>query len=682
MKPLLAIDTETHLIRDLGAKVRTDYHVPRLVVISLARGEEQPWLEYPDALEPACFESMLEKYTWVGHNISFDLAVLAREWPDLREPLRQKCLRREILDTRILFQNRWADYAGPRTLANLARIVLGEEIEKGAVRTSFRRGEPLTQEQQDYAKQDAEITLRLATTLIDGYSPRRTFSYMLHSVGGDHSSLHSSDKLYSAASAIRGLGVESRGLAVDVPVLRELSSEAEATVDQHLRELVDAGLARWKRRGGAPITNRGPVSTLVCDHRAWRPSWAGSMRRRWKGNLEEVAADITLDTKAIRAAYQAVIDTTPGEWDDLPDPTETGLLSLEYDYWKTQKDLLPEKLRSHLALGKQRKLLSTYYRPLLEKVAGQECASGVTDLRRIHVYPNLGIGATETNRWSAWKPNLQNQPKAIRYMYRAPTPGHVIVGADYPSLEIYTLCEAMAALGIHGPVSNMLSTGRDLHTHTASLLFSIEEADVTPEQRQAAKSTNFGVPGGLGPRKLAALARRQYGLSWDVETAREMKFRWLDVFHDVAEYFKCFKVDPWELRRYGLTKRQFAEELGLATEPWPDWRELTDAMGKGKFFEVTLPTGRRSPPRRYTQAMNFFFQGLGADTITEAYLRCEAAGLAVIAVVHDSVSCEAAPDQAEEVARQLSHCMEEALAEICPNVPRAVVKSEIKSHWF
>jgi DNA polymerase I-like protein with 3'-5' exonuclease and polymerase domains len=228
----------------------------------------------------------------------------------------------------------------------------------------------------------------------------------------------------------------------------------------------------------------------------------------------------------------------------------------------------------------------------------------------------------------------------------------------------------------------MLSTGRDLHTHTASLLFSIEEADVTPEQRQAAKSTNFGVPGGLGPRKLAALARRQYGLSWDVETAREMKFRWLDVFHDVAEYFKCFKVDPWELRRYGLTKRQFAEELGLATEPWPDWRELTDAMGKGKFFEVTLPTGRRSPPRRYTQAMNFFFQGLGADTITEAYLRCEAAGLAVIAVVHDSVSCEAAPDQAEEVARQLSHCMEEALAEICPNVPRAVVKSEIKSHWF
>ena len=44
---------------------------------------------------------------------------------------------------------------------------------------------------------------------------------------------------------------------------------------------------------------------------------------------------------------------------------------------------------------------------------------------------------------------------------------------------------------------------QDVHALTASLLYNVPLGQVTPEQRQQGKRTNFGVVYGMGPRMLA-----------------------------------------------------------------------------------------------------------------------------------------------------------------------------------
>lgn len=161
------------------------------------------------------------------------------------------------------------------------------------------------------------------------------------------------------------------------------------------------------------------------------------------------------------------------------------------------------------------KLLSTYVETLPKLIAQKD--------GRIHTtFDPLG---TETGRIASRNPNLQNIPKRselgnkIRNAFIVP-PGSRFISADYSQIELRVAAVLAADTGL----LEIFRSGKDVHTATASRLFGVAYDAVAPHMRDRAKTINFGVLYGIGPRRLAETS----GLSFEEAQAF------------IAEYFAAF----------------------------------------------------------------------------------------------------------------------------------------------
>lgn len=128
------------------------------------------------------------------------------------------------------------------------------------------------------------------------------------------------------------------------------------------------------------------------------------------------------------------------------------------------------------------KALSTWFSGFLDKV----CADG-----RLH--PNFKQHGTKTTRLSCAEPNLQQLPRDIERGVKTlmlPTEGYELWEFDYSQVEFrLAACYAKEPVLIEGYLA-----GNDFHSITAELL---------GISRQHAKTVNFAILYGAGPRKLA-----------------------------------------------------------------------------------------------------------------------------------------------------------------------------------
>ncbi|HCC83518.1 TPA: DNA polymerase I [Candidatus Uhrbacteria bacterium] len=121
---------------------------------------------------------------------------------------------------------------------------------------------------------------------------------------------------------------------------------------------------------------------------------------------------------------------------------------------------------------------------------------------RIHAEFNQCIAAT--GRLSSSNPNLQNIPvrselgREIRKAFVAPA-GRILVSADYSQIEL----RLAAVLAKDTGFITAFRDNADIHKRTAAEMWGIPEAEVTKEQRYAAKAINFGILYGIGARALA-----------------------------------------------------------------------------------------------------------------------------------------------------------------------------------
>lgn len=712
---MIAIDTETELIENLGDKVRTFHDVPALVCTAVHCADSHFCGVWPHDDEGVgeFLEDILEDSDWgpiVFHNAAFDIAVLARHYnlePQFREALR----RRRILDTRVMYALCRPDGDRSLTLAAAVKFLLGRTLEKGDVRTSFRRDAPLTDEQRLYAYQDVEATFKLAQELLrhpyGSLSPRPDF-FTSYQVYAERTDSFNPDRDFSAAAGWMAFELEPRGLAVDPERLDVAAEAARGARDAEMETLLREGLARLRRRPGAsPEPVAEPPPTLVLRPRgAWTPHpETGTMYRRVGGTLVRVPADPQLIQRELQRRHQEFAESaklTPAEpgkpplEGEYPVSEKTGALSLEAKFWKQYKDEMPADLRAYHDMCRHRKLLSTYFTPLLERWREVEnavrlgtrprghCAwehDGVAK-RGLRVHPSIGVCFAETGRWTCWKPNLQNQPKSIRHIYRSPYPGHVLVSADYKSLELFTACEAMDRLGLGGgPLRNALDSGADVHRWAAARMFEKTEEEVDDDERKAAKIANFSLLGGLGVRKFRQQGRNA-GLDWDFATAADVRDRWFATFTDCAQFLDLFRCDPWQLCPPFYRRRAWLEAQGIETDPWPSRWELSRRLNQGAIYECRLPSGRVVPNRRFSQAANLFFQGIGAEVVSRAFTNCCEAGLVVCMVVHDSLTISAPEREAELLALQLIRQMRRAQEQVLTCgvlIPRP--KAEIGEYW-
>lgn len=148
------------------------------------------------------------------------------------------------------------------------------------------------------------------------------------------------------------------------------------------------------------------------------------------------------------------------------------------------------------------KLNSTYVEGLKNEVN--------KDTGRVHSIFNQTIAST--GRISSTEPNLQNIPtrteegRELRKAFVAED-DYILCDADYSQIELRVLSH----LADEKNLIEAFAQDLDIHAKTASQVFHVNLADVTPEMRSRAKAVNFGIVYGIS----------DYGLSRDLKIPRK-----------------------------------------------------------------------------------------------------------------------------------------------------------------
>lgn len=202
------------------------------------------------------------------------------------------------------------------------------------------------------------------------------------------------------------------------------------------------------------------------------------------------------------------------------------------------------------------------------------CSNFVEALPK-HIHPKTGrihpsyrqCGA-RSGRFSCQQPNLQNIPRnctaqGMRTCFIS-APGYQIIKADYSQIELRIIAE----ISSDRRMLNAYSKGEDLHALTASLITGKLLEQITPEDRQIAKSVNFGLIYGMGAAKLQAYAEEKYDVLLTLEEAKLFRKRFFTAYQGVKNWHEQVRKTVYaqgqrEIRTIGGRRRRWASKPRL-----------------------------------------------------------------------------------------------------------------------
>lgn len=174
--------------------------------------------------------------------------------------------------------------------------------------------------------------------------------------------------------------------------------------------------------------------------------------------------------------------------------------------------------------------------------------------------------ATGTGRFSSSSPNLQQVPRDpdFRCAFRAPE-GRVLVQADYKAMELL----GAAAIADESRMLAAFREGVDVHTRTASLMFGVDEAEITKEQRQQSKAVSFGAlygSGAAGVQRYCATL----GLFLSLKEAADLLKRWHAAYPAFSKWHqdcdrRAIREEPVRTV-IGRRRKLFGEDNRLTTQ--------------------------------------------------------------------------------------------------------------------
>ncbi|MEY8248615.1 MAG: DNA polymerase I [Bermanella sp.] len=302
-----------------------------------------------------------------------------------------------------------------------------------------------------------------------------------------------------------------------------------------------------------------------------------------------------------------------------PSTAEEVLVALSRDYE------LPKVILEHRGLAK---LKNTYTDKLPRMIAP---SSG-----RVHTSYQQAV--TATGRLSSTDPNLQNIPvrneqgRKIRQAFEAPA-GHVLVAADYSQIEL----RIMAHLSKDPGLLAAFSQGKDIHRATAAEIMSLDEADVSSEQRRHAKAVNFGLIYGMSA----------FGLAKQIDVSRK----------EAQDYINTYFERYPGVRTYMENTRELAAKQGY----------VETLFGRRLYLpEINSKNGMRRQAAERT-AINAPMQGTAADIIKKAMINMhrwiaeEAPDVKMILQVHDELIFEVPVAKLDSVRAKIKEVMEAAV---------------------
>ncbi|MDG4796644.1 DNA polymerase I [Micromonospora sp. WMMD1082] len=255
----------------------------------------------------------------------------------------------------------------------------------------------------------------------------------------------------------------------------------------------------------------------------------------------------------------------------------------------------------------------------------------VSDDGRIHTTFNQTVAAT--GRLSSTEPNLQNIPirtqegRRIRRAFVVGQGYECLLTADYSQIEM----RIMAHLSADDALIQAFNSGADFHAVTASSVFTVPLAEVTPDQRRKIKAMNYGLAYGLSAFGLS----QQLGIT--AEEARGLMEDYFAGFGGVRDYLHEVVA---RARQDGYT---------------------STILGRRRYLPDLVSDNRQRREMAERMALNAPIQGSAADIIKVAMLHVDSAlrdaglGSRMLLQVHDELVFEVAPGERaalEELVRR------------------------------
>lgn len=313
---------------------------------------------------------------------------------------------------------------------------------------------------------------------------------------------------------------------------------------------------------------------------------------------------------------------------DKPKKTKTG-------QYKTDEAVLTSLAPKHriveaiLEYRESAKLKSTYVDALPNSIAK----------RTGRVHSNFGQLVTATGRLVSNSPNLQNIPvrtaqgREIRKAFVARGSDYKILAADYSQIEL----RVMASISGDDALQSAFSEGLDVHSATASKVYSVDLDSVTSDMRRGAKTVNFGIIYGISA----------FGLSQRLNVRRSEASELID------SYFEQYP----KVKEFMSKTIEFAKENGYVETITGRRRYLRDINSSNAMI--------RSAAER--TAINTPIQGTAADMIKLAMTRVQAAldegefDTKMILQVHDELLFDMVIDEETEIKEMVVEEMKSAL---------------------
>ena len=330
---------------------------------------------------------------------------------------------------------------------------------------------------------------------------------------------------------------------------------------------------------------------------------------------------------------------------EKPKKTKTGQYS-------TSEDVLSSLAKEHKIISNildwrsLQKLQNTYVDALPNEI---NLKSG-----RIHTIYNQAVAAT--GRLSSNNPNLQNIPvrtergQQVRKAFIARDENHLLLAADYSQIELRIIAALSKDEGMLGAFKNH----EDIHAATAAKVFNVNLDKVSREQRNNAKTINFGIIYGVSA----------FGLSQQTNLSRTESKELIEA------YYSTYPM----LRSYIYEQIDFARDNGYVSTILGRRRYLKDINSQNAIL-------RGSAERN---AVNAPIQGSAADIIKLAMiaiqkrLKSENKNSKMILQVHDELVFDVPKYEIDEIKILIKEEMENAFKLEVP----LVVDIGIGSNWL
>ncbi len=275
---------------------------------------------------------------------------------------------------------------------------------------------------------------------------------------------------------------------------------------------------------------------------------------------------------------------------------------------------------------------------------------------RVHTSFNQAIAVT--GRLSSTSPNLQNIPirtdrgREIRKAFISRGEGFQLISADYSQIEL----RIVAAISGDESMIEAFRQNKDIHTATSAKVYGVEESEVTPQMRRAAKAVNFGIIYG----------QSAFGLAENLGISRTEAKTIID------NYF----------REYSFIKKYMDEQINFAREHG----YVQTLLGRKRWLRDINSANQTVRGFAERNAINTPVQGSAADMIKLAMievdkkLKASTLKTKMILQVHDELVFDVPENEIEDAKKLIVEAMQAAMK--LPNDVPVIAEAGAGKNWL